>query len=101
MDSEFSNLNTISDGGAIFLSGDTFVFRNCSFINNQAMTGGAILINNVTKVTFIRNVFDGNKADISGNYDIDILQDQYKFRGGAIHIKCFSNDRYCDECINC
>ncbi len=60
------NLNADCGGGALSLSGIRYIFVNCSFVENEAVRGGAIL-NNFAKWIHIEScIFKGNTGWTGG-----------------------------------
>ena len=92
-----------SNGGAIYVAqfAQNLEFKNNSFINNEAINGGAIAFNNADykQITIINNNFTGNKATNQGgaiafttNNIIDLIMADNYFKynnatnnGGAIY----------------
>ena len=56
-----------SKGGALYLSADNVIVRNCNFEGNTAnLHGGAIYVNGSRNVTITSSRFKNNKADSNG-----------------------------------
>ena len=60
------NNSALFEGGAIYQLYGEFTIQQSSFINNSARNGGAVFIDNVTSIFFANNLFENNRADITG-----------------------------------
>ena len=91
--STFSNISS-KEASAIYFNAAgekdgsaAITVQNCTFFNNSAYAGGAVVIKDSESIAFVNNSFISNKAI---NYDhnkfVSIQEEQNSFRGGAIYI---------------
>ncbi|MCL2156941.1 MAG: hypothetical protein FWH54_02845 [Methanobrevibacter sp.] len=82
-------------GGAIFNRGYNFSVYNCTFIGNNASSGGAINNENGVNCSVVNSIFIGNNADVGGaitndegvNFSVvnSIFSGNNAIDGGAIY----------------
>ncbi len=60
----FVNNSAVSSGGAVYNTGEAAdaIFEDCTFLNNQAASGGAVFNNNLADPVFTACRFVGNRA---------------------------------------
>lgn len=78
----FYQNSSAADGGAIYHSGFSLIFRNCSFLDNQAQWGGAVYMSGDGEFTHC--TFFNNAATMSG---------------GAVFIDSGANDVKFGSCL--
>ena len=91
--STFSNISS-KEASAIYFNAagtnnDTaaITVQNCTFFNNSAYAGGAVVIKDSEYITFVNNSFISNKAiNYNNNTFASMQEEQNSFRGGAIYI---------------
>ena len=85
------NENQSVIGGALSVHVSSVSFKNSTFTNNSAETGGALYIKEATDVSFVNCAFDSNTAHYEGSGSIA------NGAGGAV----FLEDSHYSEYINC